>query len=118
MTALAENVQHVPNGFWSLTGVTHPWSRESHDEGSGVDLNRFAEPFAPSAFVIFIRNGGGRNPVARASSPKAAIEMAVAQIVATSVLLSYLVISDFLSAASLFAILNCLPMTQIDVCDL
>ena len=82
MTALAANVQQVPNGFWSFTGVTHPLSRESHDDGRGVDFKRLGDVVAPSARLIFIVCGGGRNPVGRTSSPAAAIDMTAAQTVA------------------------------------
>ena len=68
--ANAANVQHVPHGVWSFTGVIHPCSRESQAAGISVDRSRRAAVplFADRTDLAF---GGGRYPHNGESSPAA-----------------------------------------------
>jgi hypothetical protein len=68
--ANAANVQHVPHGAWSFTGVIHPCSRESQADGISVYRSRRAAVplFADRTDLAF---GGGRYPHNGESSPAA-----------------------------------------------
>ena len=89
-TAFAANAQQVPHGFWSFTGVTHPWSRESHDEGRGEAVNFILLPFAAtSARTTFMRRGGGRYPVARGVSSAAHIAAKATQSIAAAMIVRW-----------------------------